>query len=149
MTVFEFRSKSFLNQNLIAMHNHETAMCAYIQLAVISDEKQQAPTRDRFLLLAGVEACLAGWLDVADRCRTLILATNSAHQLKQHATMGDALRDPDFLKLVAKWEKYCPFEQAEHLLMQLGRAPEGDQLDVPRGERMLQVLREHVSKDRS
>jgi hypothetical protein len=149
MTACGFRSKSFSNQTFTAMHDHEIAMCAYVQLAVISDEKQQAPTRDRFLLLAGVEACEAGWLEVADRCRTLILATNSAHQLKRFATMADALRDPDFQKLVAKWEKYCPFEQAEHLLTQLGRAPEGDQLDVPRGERMLQILSDFPHGHRS
>jgi hypothetical protein len=127
MTACGFRSKSFSNQTFTAMHDHEIAMCAYVQLAVISDEKQQAPTRDRFL----------------------ILATNSAHQLKRFATMADARRDPDFQKLVAKWEKYCPFEQAEHLLTQLGRAPEGDQLDVPRGERMLQILSDFPHGHRS
>jgi hypothetical protein len=149
MTGCEFRSKSFTKQTLTAMHDHEIAMCAYVQLAVISDEKQQAPTRDRFLLLAAVESCQAGWLELADRCRTLILATNSAHQLNRFATMADALRDPDFQKLVAKWEKYCPFEQAEHLLTQLGRAPEGDQLNVPRGERMLQILSDCPHGNRS
>lgn len=122
------------------MHNHETAMCAYVQLAVLSDQKQQAPTRDRFLLLAGVNACRAGWLDVANRCRARILAANPAHQLRLHATMADALRDPDFLQLAARWERFCPFEQAEHLLLQLGHPPEGDQLEIPRGERMLQLL---------
>ena len=123
------------------MHDHELAMCAYVQLAVISDEKRQAPARDRFLLLAGVEACRAGWLEVADRCRALIVAANPAHQLHRHATMADALRDPDFQRLAAKWEKYCPFEQAEHLLLQLGLTPEGDQPEVSRGERMMQLLR--------
>jgi predicted metal-dependent HD superfamily phosphohydrolase len=122
------------------MPNHETAMCTYVQLALVSDQKQQAPARDRFLLLAGVAACQAGWPEVGDRCRTMILATNPAHQLKQHPTMADALRDPDFQKLAAKWEKYCPFEHAEHLLLQLGLAPEGDQLETPRGDRMLQLL---------
>lgn len=124
------------------MPDHEIAMCGYVQLAVISDQKQQAQPRDRFLLLAGVEACRAGWLEVAERCRTLIVAANPRHQLHWHATMADALRDPDFQQLAARWEKYCPFEQAEHLLLQLGRSPEGDQPDVPRGERMLQLLAE-------
>jgi hypothetical protein len=122
------------------MPNHETAMCAYVQLAMLSDQKQQAPARDRFLLLAGVAACQAGWPEVGDRCRTMILATNPGHQLKHHATMADALRDPDFQRLVSKWDKYCSFEQAEHLLQQLGLAPEGDQLETPRGERMLRLL---------
>lgn len=122
------------------MHDHEIAMSAYVQLAVISGRKHQAPARDRFLLLAGIEACHAGWLDVANECHKRIIAANPAHQLHLHATMADALRDADFQQLAAKWERYCPFEQAEHLLMQLGRSPEGDEPDTPRGERMLQLL---------
>ena len=54
--------------------------------------------------------------------------------------MADALRDADFQRLVAKWERYCPFEQAEHLLRQLGLTPEGDQPDISRGEWMMQLL---------
>ncbi|MEK6258152.1 MAG: hypothetical protein AABP62_05985 [Planctomycetota bacterium] len=130
------------------MLDHETAMCAYVQLAVLSDEKQQTLVRDRFLLLAGVEACRAGWLDVAERCREKLVVSNPAHQLNHHATMADALRDTDFHQLVAKWERYCPFEQAEHLLRQLGLTPEGDQPEVSRGERMMQLLRQE-SGDRS
>ena len=115
-------------------------MCAYVQLAVISDQKQQAQARDRFLLLAGAEACRAGWLEVAARCRNKIVAANPGHQLSHHATMADALRDPDFQQLTTKWEHYCPFEQAEHLLLQLGRTPEGDPSELSHGERMLQLL---------
>lgn len=122
------------------MHDHETAMCAYVQLAVISDEKQQAQVRDRFLLLAAVEACQAGWLDVAEACRGRIVAANPGHQLQGHLTMADALRDPDFQRLAAKWGRYCPFEQAEHLLGQLGLSPGGDQPEIPRGARMLQLF---------
>ena len=122
------------------MLDHETAMCAYVQLAVLSDEKQQTLVRDRFLLLAGAEACRAGWLEVAERCREKLVASNPAHQLNHHATMADALRDADFQQLVAKWERYCPFEQAEHMLRQLGLTPEGDQLEIPRGELMMQLL---------
>jgi len=122
------------------MLDHETAMCAYVQLATLSDEKQQTLVRDRFLLLAGVEACRAGWLDVADRCREKLVASNPAHQINQHATMAVGLRDTDFQQLVARWERYCPFEQAEHMLRQLGLTPEGDQPEISRGERMMQLL---------
>lgn len=123
------------------MPDHETAMCAYVQLAVISGQKRQGHVRDRFLLLAGVEACRAGWPDVAQRCRELIVGGNPAHQLSRHSTFADALRDSDFQLLVNRWERYCPYEQAEHLLLQLGLAPEGDQPEISRGERMLQLLR--------
>jgi hypothetical protein len=122
------------------MPNHELAMCAYVQLAMLSDEKHQSLVRDRFLLLAGVEACRAGWLDVAERCRQKVVASNPVHQLSHHATMPDALRDADFQQLIVRWERYCPYEQAEHMLRQLGMAPEGDQPEISRGERMLQLL---------
>ena len=122
------------------MPDHELAMCAYVQLGVLSDRKQQTLARDRFLLLGGVEACRAGWLDVADTCRLLIVASNPAHQLNRHATMADALRDDDFQHLVAAGERYCTYEQAEHLLRQLGLTPEGDHLELSRGERMSQLL---------
>ena len=122
------------------MPDHELAMCAYVQLGVLSDQKQQPLARDRFLLLGGVEACRAGWLDVAEACRQLILASNPAHQLKRHATLADALRDDDFQHLVVAGERYCTYEQAEHLLRQLGLIPEGDHPELSRGERMSQLL---------
>jgi len=124
----------------MSTHNHETAMCAYVQLAVLSAEKQQGQARDRFLLLAAVEACQAGWLEVAEHCRSRIVAANPGHQLHSHPTMADALRDSDFRYLAAKWYRYCPFEQAEHLLGQLGLSADGDLPEISRGERMLQLL---------
>jgi len=122
------------------MADHETAMCAYVQLAAISDQKHQALERDRFYLLAAAAACRAGWLDVAERCREKLMAANPAHQIHRHASMADALRDADFQRIVAKWERRCPFEQAEHLLLQLGLSVEGDHPEIPCGERMMQLL---------
>ncbi len=122
------------------MPDHELAMCAYVQLGMLSDRRQQALARDRFLLLGGVEACRAGWPEVAEACRKLIVASNAAHQLNCHATLADALRDADFQQLVAAGERYCSYEQAEHLLRQLGLTPEGDEPEIPRGERMIQLL---------
>lgn len=122
------------------MHDHEIAMSAYVQLAVISGQKHQLPARDRFLLLAGIEACHAGWLEVANDCRDRIVAANPGHQLRQHATMADALRDADFRQLATRWQRYCPFEQAEHLLMQLGLSPAAEPAETPVGARMLDLL---------
>ena len=122
------------------MYDHEVAMCVYVQLAVISGEKRQNQARDRFLLLAGIEACRAGWLEVAERCRELIVAENPGHQLHRHASMADALRDPEFKLIANRWGNYCPYEQAEHLLLQLGYSLEGDQPERSRGEWMLQLL---------
>ena len=111
------------------MRDHEAAMRVYIQLAVISDQKKQQPVRDRFLLLAGAEACRAGYLEVADRCRQKLVTSNPAHLAHKFPTMADALRDIDFQQLCLHWERYCPFEKAEAMLQQLNLPPyeAGDQ----------------------
>ena len=98
------------------MRNHETALLAYCRLARVSHEKQQIIGRDRFLVLAGRAACLAGWVEVAERCRELVLASNPHHLLSRDATFPEALREPDNGKYFAKLQAFCPFEQAEHLL---------------------------------
>lgn len=126
------------------MIDHELRMCAYVQLACLSHEKQQALPRDRFLLLAGTEACRAGWLDVAQRCRALLLASNPHHQSAKFASLPAALRDAGFQQLVTQHERRYPAERAEHLLKELGSEPRGDRPDIPRGDRMLACLEEIV-----
>ena len=98
------------------MRNHETAMLAYARLARLSHDRKQPVGRDRFLVLTGREACFSGWIDVAARCRELVLANNPQHLLSHDATFPEALREPDNGKFFAKLEAFCPFEQAEHLL---------------------------------
>lgn len=121
------------------MRDHEAAMSVYVQLAVISDQKQQRQVRDRFLLLAGVSACRAGWPQVADRCHQKLVESNHAHLASRHATMADALRDEDFQHLVAHWERYCPFEKAEAMLRQLD-LPTPIPTDVPVGDALVSLL---------
>ena len=121
------------------MRDHEAAMQVYVQLAAISDQKQQPQVRDRFLLLAGVEACRAGWPDVAACCRQRLLTANPSHQVKRHPTMADALRNEDFQQLVAHWERYCPFEKAEALLRQMNLPP-AEPTEDSVGDQMLKIL---------
>lgn len=106
------------------MPDYEQAMRSYVRLARLSDEKQQPQGRDRFLLLAGQAACHAGWLEVADRCRSLVLRANSKHLLSRTASFPDALRDPDATAYFARLASFCSFEQAEHLLRGLDQWPE-------------------------
>lgn len=121
------------------MRDYESAMQVYVQLAVISDQKQQRQVRDRFLLLAGVEACRAGWPEVAESCQQKLIASNPAHQLHLHRSLADALRDEDFQQLVAHWERYCPFEKAEAMLRQVQtEVPVTTDLTI--GEKMLKLL---------
>lgn len=100
------------------MRNHELAMLAYARLARISHEKQQQPGRDRFLVLAGFEACQAGWLDVAARCRELVLVTNPRHLLGKTESFPESIRDEANRTYFTNLESFCTFEQAEHLLRQ-------------------------------
>lgn len=115
------------------MRNHELAMTAYAQLAVLSHQKRQGLACDRFLLLCGVEACYAGWLEVAERCRSLHTAREPGHRLQQFASIPEALRDEEFQRIVQHWERWCSFERAEHLLQALDQCPAGDDLEQPRG----------------
>ena len=121
------------------MHDHEEAMQVYVQLVAICDQKRQPQVRDRLLLLAGVEACRAGWLEVAESCHRRLVASNPAHQAHRFANFPDALRDSDFQKLVQHWERYCPFEKAEAMLADLEH-PITLSPDLTVGEQMLQLL---------
>jgi hypothetical protein len=116
------------------MRDAESAMCAYAQLARLSHEKQQALARDRFLVLAGVAACEAGWPDVAATCHRLLTRFAPQHQLARFDSFPAALRSEDFRKLVQATQRHCPYERAEHLLTGLGLSARGDDPDQPRGE---------------
>lgn len=106
------------------MRNHEIAMLSFARLARISHETPHPVGRDRFLILAGREACLAGWLDVADRCRSLILAGNAHHFLSQTSSFPDAMREKSNEGYFATFDAFCSFEQAEHLLSRNGEPVE-------------------------
>jgi hypothetical protein len=121
------------------MRDHEAAMSVYCQLAVISHQKQQSQVRDRFLLLAGVEACRAGWPEVAACCHQKLIASNPAHQAHRFATMAEALRNEEFQQLVVHWERYCPFEKAEAMLQQVLPTEQVSAEDSV-GERALKIL---------
>jgi hypothetical protein len=100
-------------------------MLSFARLARISHEKPNSMGRDRFLVLTGREACLAGWLDVADRCRELVVARNPHHFLHQTASFPDALRDEANGGFFVTFDTFCSFEQAEHLLAQNGEPIDG------------------------
>ena len=102
------------------MPDHERAMLAYVNLAAISSQKRQLAGRDRFLILAGAAACRAGWLDVAERCRQLVLDHNGRHQVGRSASFADAMRSADFLQYLRQQERFCGYERAEFLLRELG-----------------------------
>lgn len=102
------------------MHDYETAMLIYAYLARVSAERRQRLAEDRFLLQAGAAACSAGWPEPAELCRRRVVAHNRAHLIGRFETFTAALRDPGFASLMRQLDRQCRFEQAEHLVAQLG-----------------------------
>lgn len=100
------------------MPDADREMLNYLKLASASAGRNQPLGRDRFLVLAGEAACRAGLLDVAARCRELVVRENRRHLLGRFATFPDALRDADFEPLIKHLKRLCPAEQAEFLLQQ-------------------------------
>lgn len=98
-------------------------MLAFLKLAGVSQTRKQIDPRDKFLVLGGVSALKAGWPNVAERCRELILGHNPAHRLGHNPTFADAMRSDDFEQFLKPLGKFCNYERAEHLLTQLKIAP--------------------------
>ena len=130
------------SESILAMPDHERAMLAYVRLAELSRQKQQALGGDRFLTLAAAAACRAGWLEVAERCRDLILQDNAAHSIGRSPSAAEAMRDADFQSLIKRLERFCGYERAEHLLRELGIDPgPGDEDEsVSAGRLALSIL---------
>jgi len=102
------------------MRDHEWAMLSYVRLADVSQRKRQPLGRDKLLVLAAAAACRAGWPDVAERCRQLVLEHNPAHLIGNFPTVADALRSDDFPPLLKQHERLCGYERAEFLAGELG-----------------------------
>ena len=100
------------------MRSYDLEMLTYLKLADLSRRKRQTLGSDKLLVLAGVAACRAGCLNVAERCREIIVRHHPRHLLARFASFADALRAEDFAPLLKRLKKLCPFEQAEFLARQ-------------------------------
>ncbi|NOX53267.1 MAG: hypothetical protein GXP27_02285 [Planctomycetes bacterium] len=124
------------------MRDFETEMLVYVRLAELAARKSQPIGRDRFLLLAGVAACRAGWPEVADQCRRLVLEHNPKHLVGRYASLADAVRDNQAEPFFRRLERFCPFERAEYLLSELGiRVPDLRLADETAGDAAARMLR--------
>lgn len=97
-------------------------MLAFAHLAALSREKGQSQGEVRFVLLAGIAACRAGWPEVSRACRERVLSLNSAHLVGRFDTLEDALRAEDFAPFAQHLDRFCSFERAELLLERQGVA---------------------------
>lgn len=128
------------------MKNTEAALWAFLQLAYVSHQKQQFIGRDKFLIMAGVAACNAGWPDLAEECRIRVLENNASHMIGKFESFVTAMRDDDFLKFAQQLDRFCTFEKAEHLLNELGIAAYNEQT-APVGPPLAKLLREMQTDD--
>ena len=120
--------------------NHESAMLAYVRLADVSQRKQQLIGRDKLLVLAAAAACRAGWIDVGQRCRELVLEHNPAHLIGTFPTAADAVRSSEFTPLLNQLERMCGYERAEFLVSELGLEPQPEDGAGDAGQIALSLL---------
>jgi hypothetical protein len=120
--------------------NHESAMLAYVRLAEVSQRKQQLIGRDKLLVLGAAAACRAGWIDVGERCRQLVLKHNPAHLIGTFPTAADAIRSSDFTPLLNQLERMCGYERAEFLVSELALEAEPQAGDRNAGQIALALL---------
>jgi hypothetical protein len=120
--------------------NHEQAMLAYVRLADVSQQKQQLIGRDKLLVLAAASACRAGWIDVGERCRQLVLEHNPAHLIGTYPSAADAVRSSDFTPLLNQLERMCGYERAEFLVSELDLAAQPDDGATDAGQLALSLL---------
>jgi hypothetical protein len=120
--------------------NHESAMLAYVRLADVSQQKHQLIGRDKLLVLAAAAACRAGWIDVGERCRQLVLEHNPAHLIGTYPTAADAVRSSDFTPLLNQLERMCGYERAEFLVSELDLAEQPEDGATDAGQIALSLL---------
>ncbi|HEV8002371.1 MAG TPA: hypothetical protein VGP63_20950 [Planctomycetaceae bacterium] len=120
--------------------NHQSAMLAYVRLAEVSQRKRQLIGRDKLLVLAAAAACRAGWIDVGERCRQLVLEHNPAHLIGTFPTVADAVRNDNFTPLLNQLERMCGYERAEFLVSELGLETIAEEGDRTAGQLALSLL---------
>lgn len=109
------------------VHSPEGAIDVFLHLARASRLDGRRMQEDKFLLLAGCAAQQAGYGDVAERCRALILDHSPTHMLRQYASMTEAASAEDVLRYAEQLRAIYPLEKADYLLVRLRAAGyEGD-----------------------
>lgn len=98
------------------MPDLDMSVARYLRLADLAQRKGQVSGRNRFLLLAAVDACHAGLLSVATLCRNRVLRDEPRHLIRRFPTIPDAIRSEDFQSFARRLARFCSREQAEHLL---------------------------------
>jgi len=102
------------------LSNHFLHVLNFLFLAAQSNRKQQRPGCDRFLLLSLIAACRAGFPELADQCRELIIQRNPHHQMNRYSNAIEAMQNEEFQTLAKQLQRFCTSERAEQLAQGLG-----------------------------
>lgn len=102
------------------MSSDERKLLNYLFLAAESHCKKQIPGRDRFLILAMIAACEIGFLELAERCRELIVQSSPHHLLNRYSDSEEAMQSEDFQVFGKQVSRFCTTERAEQLAVGLG-----------------------------
>ncbi|QDV31131.1 hypothetical protein Spb1_30690 [Planctopirus ephydatiae] len=98
--------------------NHEQACWNYLKLASVADQKGQWLPRNRLLLMVSITAARAGWLDLADKARQLLIASNPRHPLNSPLPIANSLNQESVQSLIDRYSRQVNYERAEHLVLQ-------------------------------
>lgn len=106
------------------MTSGERDLLNFLFLAAESHRKKQVPGRDRFLLLAMIAACEAGYPELADQYQQIITRDSPRHLLARYANAIEALREEGFQVFSKQIRRFCTTERAEQLAVGLDFAAE-------------------------
>ncbi len=98
------------------MHSDEKALQAYLDLAALYKQQQDAGMREVFLMLAADAALRAGRPSQAEQLRQELLRENPHHVLKPFPTFVEAAQHPDIDNYLDDLRQKYPLEVAEDLL---------------------------------
>src|ERR1700730_8580258 len=108
-----------LRRLVAAMASTDKMVRIYQELADYYDSHNQAPVRDRMLVLAADAALSAGRTEEAERMRARLLQLNPPHLLKPFASFPEAAKSPDVRSYLAGLRRTYPPETATQLLESL------------------------------
>jgi hypothetical protein len=103
----------------------------YLELSDYYDQRGEAQSRDRFLVLAADAAMTAGDREEAERLRQRLLSLNPHHLLKPFTSFEDALKSRDVSDYINALRRRHPADQVATLVestvrSQANRAPQAD-----------------------
>lgn len=94
----------------------EALLDVYLDLAYASEVHGKPTQRDKLLVLAAEVAQRAGFLKIAEDCRSRLLSSNPNHLFKDYVSTTEAFASDEVKTYTKQVARVYPFEKAEYLL---------------------------------